>query len=450
MPKARTAPKNIKVFLASPGDLAPERKVFKDRIDDLNKGFGDGLDLEFVPLGWEDVLATTGRRPQDVINREVDECDLFVLVLHRRWGQQAPDSKFTSYTEEEFYRAFNRWKKSKVPEVLVFFKDIDNGQMADPGPELKKVLSFRKKLEQGRQTLYKRFASETQFGAEIDSHLRAFAKGEWKDLASDAGGVTLEKKTIDAVDRSARKLSERMAGKTGARAGGKGKISPAERRADVSLVKAETETLTLARAAADAAAKGDRESARILFAKATEGTTNLSILSLAADFARQTGDIDTASDLVRRHAAIARDRTVAAQHYMSLLPSSMMKELQVQMLNQMLAPFPEEMVPVMRALYDEVYGNGKLERLLLDTMIKYYTTEELVMLTKYMITPEAQSMLHKQPLMMKEVMEYGMRAMREAIERHTAIDAESVVEESKALPPAAPAALPSPAGSPSK
>jgi hypothetical protein len=127
---------------------------------------------------------------------------------------------------------------------------------------------------------------------------------------------------------------------------------------------------------------------------------------------------------------------------MSLLPPNMMKTMQEQMLNQMLAPFPEEMVPVMRALYDEVYGNGKLERLMLDTMIKYYTTEELVMLAKYMVTPEAQSMLHKQPLMMKELMEYGMHAMQEAIERHAAIDAESVVGESKALPPAAPAALP--------
>jgi hypothetical protein len=63
------------------------------------------------------------------------------------------------------------------------------------------------------------------------------------------------------------------------------------------------ETLTL-RAAADAAASAiPRDSLR----QRTEGTTNLSIL--LADFARQTGDIDTASDLVRRHAAIALRRT---------------------------------------------------------------------------------------------------------------------------------------------
>ena len=87
---------------------------------------------------------------------------------------------------------------------------------------------------------------------------------------------------------------------------------------------------------------------------------------------------------------------------------------------------------------------------MLDTMIKYYTTEELLMLTKYMITPEAQSMIHKQPLMMKEIMEYGTARDAGGDRQRTAIDAESVVEESKALPPAAPAALPPAGRSPSK
>ena len=32
----------IKVFIASPGDLAVERRAFKDTIDELNAGFGRG------------------------------------------------------------------------------------------------------------------------------------------------------------------------------------------------------------------------------------------------------------------------------------------------------------------------------------------------------------------------------------------------------------------------
>jgi hypothetical protein len=34
-------PREIAVFIASPGDLAPERKTFKDVIDTLNRGFAD-------------------------------------------------------------------------------------------------------------------------------------------------------------------------------------------------------------------------------------------------------------------------------------------------------------------------------------------------------------------------------------------------------------------------
>jgi hypothetical protein len=47
-----------------------------------------------------------------------------------------------------------------------------------PGPQLQKVLDFRKSLEESRQVLYHGFANEAEFKAEVDRHLRAFAKGE--------------------------------------------------------------------------------------------------------------------------------------------------------------------------------------------------------------------------------------------------------------------------------
>lgn len=75
-------------------------------IDELNGGFGDGAGVRFVALGWEDTLATTGRRAQGMINQDIGRSDVFVLAMHRRWGQEAPDVKpYGSYTEEEFHRA---------------------------------------------------------------------------------------------------------------------------------------------------------------------------------------------------------------------------------------------------------------------------------------------------------------------------------------------------------
>ena len=180
MPALRT----IRVFIASPGDLAVERAAFQQVLEELNAGFGDALDITFEPLGWEDTLASTGRRSQEVINRELDRCDVFILAMHRRWGQAAPDAQpYSSYTEEEFHRAFARWQKKRrgkpqAPEIFVFFKHIDPASMADPGPQLQKVLDFRKSLEESRQVLSHGFANEAEFKAEVDRHLRAFAKGE--------------------------------------------------------------------------------------------------------------------------------------------------------------------------------------------------------------------------------------------------------------------------------
>ena len=163
--------RTIRVFIASPGDLAVERAAFQQVLEELNAGFGDALDIEFEPLGWEDTLASTGRRSQAVINREIDRCDVFILAMHRRWGQAAPDAQpYSSYTEEEFHRAFQRWQKQgrgkpQAPEIFVFFKHIDSASLADAGPQLQKVLEFRKSLEESRQVLYHGFANAAEFNA---------------------------------------------------------------------------------------------------------------------------------------------------------------------------------------------------------------------------------------------------------------------------------------------
>ena len=44
--------------------------------------------------------------------------------------------------------------------------------------ELNAGFGFRKSLEESRQVLYHGFANEAEFKAEVDRHLRAFAKGE--------------------------------------------------------------------------------------------------------------------------------------------------------------------------------------------------------------------------------------------------------------------------------
>jgi hypothetical protein len=406
-------PRTISVFIASPGDLASERKAFKDTIDSLNQGFGDGANVEFIPIGWEDENSEAGRRVQDVLNRRIRESDLFVLALHRRWGQKAPDSAYSSYTEEEFHVAMDLWKQRQSPEVIIFFKNVDSASIADPGPQLAQVLEFKKQLEASHDIIFRSFASESDFGKEVDRHLRDFARGAWKTLDNNApvtfpGTITgpLEKATHASEERVQQVESEkRQLETTVTKTAEDLKIASG----DLTLVKAFQKEFALARAAVDAAQNNRIEDAKILFAQATEGTTDLSILSAAAEFYRQVNDIDNASRMVQRQASIARDRTIATEHYMKLVPSGFLSEMQEQVLAQLLQQYPPEVQEEIHSVYTEVYGNGKIEQIMAEMMVHYYTVEEIVQLAAFLASPVGQSSLQKQREMTLAMMQYGQQ-----------------------------------------
>ncbi|MGH8590857.1 MAG: tetratricopeptide repeat protein [Gammaproteobacteria bacterium] len=295
MATSRPEPRRVHVFIASPGDLAVERRAFKDVIDNLNGGFGDGAGVRFVALGWEDTLATTGRRAQGVINRDIDRSDVFVLALHRRWGQEPPDAPpYTSYTEEEFHRALDRWKKTGAPEIFVFFKHVDPGQMADPGPQLERVLVFRKSLEDTRQVLYRFFEDEKAFKDDVDRHLRAYARGDLPKADAPREAVVLPLEYIQQVTKAKAEAQAAL-----------DRAEAHQKHAEAQAARADKLALTLAEQAAAAALEGHVEEARQTFARAHEGTTNLRVLSLAYEFYRRTGDLKAAEDMLERWLAIS-------------------------------------------------------------------------------------------------------------------------------------------------
>jgi hypothetical protein len=167
--------RTIQVFFASPGDLEEEQHLAAETLRQMS----ERSEYTFTLLGFERVLATAGRRPQDVINTLVDQCDVFMAVFHRRWGQPPQDTvACTSYTEEEFERAKRRFVSTGAPEIFCFFKRVDLPSLADPGEQLTKVLEFKRRLEESHQILYRTFTTASQFVADIEQHLFAFAEGK--------------------------------------------------------------------------------------------------------------------------------------------------------------------------------------------------------------------------------------------------------------------------------
>lgn len=157
---------SLSIFLASPGDLGEERKAIKSLEREINLGLGKHLGCRVEVLGWEDTLPGLGR-PQELINRDVDRCDLFIGVLNRRWGMNpgGKQSPYTSGFEEEFTRALARHKEQGTPEISIYFKKVED--VEDPGEQLQKVLNFKNKLVETKDVYFRDFEDLRSLEAEV-------------------------------------------------------------------------------------------------------------------------------------------------------------------------------------------------------------------------------------------------------------------------------------------
>jgi len=151
--------KIIRAFLASPGDLQEERKTIHEVVVEFNESWANELGYQVELIGWEETVSRFGR-PQHLINQEVDRCDLFLGMIWKKWGTPPDHSgHFSSGFQEEFERSVVRREKSGSPEISLFFKQIPDEFMVDPGVDLKKVLEFRDTIIAGKKILFQNFST---------------------------------------------------------------------------------------------------------------------------------------------------------------------------------------------------------------------------------------------------------------------------------------------------
>ena len=161
----------ISVFIASPSDVEAERRIVRKVCEKLNK---DPLVREkrirLEPVGWEDVVPSSGR-PQDTINFLVKNCDVFVCILHKKYG--TPTGNSGSGTEEEFLNAYGDWKNTRKPKVLFYFKKAEVSSTADlKDLQLQKVFELKEKIQKDELLLYGNFATPEDFETILSDHLK--------------------------------------------------------------------------------------------------------------------------------------------------------------------------------------------------------------------------------------------------------------------------------------
>lgn len=158
------------VFIASPGDIKTERSIVREICESLNKSqFIKSFGVLFEVTGWEDVFPSPGR-PQEIINRLVAECDIFICIFHKRFGSQTGTEE--SGTLEEFLLAYDLWEKTTKPHIMFYFKEAKIQSLNDlQDSQLIKVLELKEKIKSNRLLLFNEFSTPDEFRERISDHL---------------------------------------------------------------------------------------------------------------------------------------------------------------------------------------------------------------------------------------------------------------------------------------
>ena len=168
-----------KLFLASSSELQEDRKEFEIFINRKNKEWVDkGVFLKLIV--WEDFLdALSPTRLQDEYNKEIQECDLFVMLFFTKVGP---------YTTEEFETAIGQFQATRKPFIFTYFKDAEISTGTANKKDLMSLWAFQEKLD-ALGHFYTRYQNIDQlklhFGQQLDK-LVASGFIEFKPEKGDA------------------------------------------------------------------------------------------------------------------------------------------------------------------------------------------------------------------------------------------------------------------------
>lgn len=152
--------KVVTLFIASPGGVDAERNIVEAAAGNLNTSLGEIHRVMVSARRYEQLVGAAGN-PQSQINVHADDADIFIGILHRRWGSPTGNGHDSGFFEE-FSRALSRWKQTRRPRIALFFKEVDADSIKDPGTQLSKVLEFQKLIEQEHTAFYNRFSTTAE------------------------------------------------------------------------------------------------------------------------------------------------------------------------------------------------------------------------------------------------------------------------------------------------
>ena len=193
--KSKETGRDLKVFISSPGDVIPERRIAKRVMSELNREFAGQISL--IPILWEEEPLLASETFQAQIEAP-HETDLYLGILWSRIGSPLPESilrpdgtRYDSGTAFEFEDAMNAYKEKGTPEMLLYRKLGAPSISLDQRDQVMERLNQMELLEQyinkwfiGEDGSYvgafHNFETEADFGNILETHLRKLVQKKLK------------------------------------------------------------------------------------------------------------------------------------------------------------------------------------------------------------------------------------------------------------------------------
>jgi len=167
----------LRVVVASPGDVQPERDVLPEILSELNSGVAEDRRLRLELSRWETDTYPSfhPEGPQAVIDcsLSIADCDVLIGIFWKRFGTPVNDAQ--SGTEHEFRLAYESWKRKGRPQIQFYF----NQKAYAPKTEEEiaqwgKVLHFQKHFP--KEGLWWPYNGKRQFEGLVRKHLTQFLR----------------------------------------------------------------------------------------------------------------------------------------------------------------------------------------------------------------------------------------------------------------------------------
>jgi tetratricopeptide (TPR) repeat protein len=173
-------PTVLHVVVASPSDVQQERDVLDNVVAEVNRGVAADRGVRLEVARWE-TDAYPGfhpKGPQGLIDSvlRITDCDLLIGIFWKRFGTPTSDAK--SGTEHEIRIAYEAWKRSGVPQVMIYFNERSAApESSAEADQWAHVLRFKESFpKEGLWWVYKRHA---QFEKLIRNHLTLYVRNRF-------------------------------------------------------------------------------------------------------------------------------------------------------------------------------------------------------------------------------------------------------------------------------